>query len=102
EFATARLTGAGEDSTGLTVVGTRGAKATGKITFEGGVRPDGITSIRLMATPTEPDTMGPAAGAFGAASVKENGAFEIDSLVGGRVLRAANLPKGWFLKRVEL
>ncbi|HYT76663.1 MAG TPA: carboxypeptidase-like regulatory domain-containing protein, partial [Vicinamibacterales bacterium] len=52
EFATASLTVAGEDVTGLVVVGMRGAKATGKITFEGGARPDGITAIRLMAAPT--------------------------------------------------
>ena len=34
--------------------------------------------------------------------MKETGAFELDGLMGTRVFRAANLPKGWFLKRVTL
>jgi hypothetical protein len=102
EFATASVTVAGDDITGLTVVGTRGAKATGKISFDGDAKPDGLTSIRLMALPTDTDSMAPAASAFGSTRVTDTGAFEIDSLVGGRILRAGNLPKGWFLKRVEL
>ena len=36
---------AGEDITGMVVVGTRGAKATGTMTFEGGMKPDGLTTI---------------------------------------------------------
>ena len=100
EFATASLTVAGEDITGLLITGTRGAKATGRIVFEGGEKPEAITSLRLMAGPTDADTMPPAASMFGMSSVKETGVFEVDGLVGGRVFRFANMPKGWFLKRV--
>ena len=100
EFATANLTVAGDDIAGLVVVGTRGAKATGKITFEGGTIPEGVPQMRLLAVQTDPDTAGPGAAAFGNATVKENGAFEIDGLVGGRTFRFANPPKGWHVKRV--
>jgi len=100
EFATATVTVAGEDIIGLVVTGTRGAKATGRIVFEGGPPPDRITSIRLMATPTDFDTMPAAASVFGMSSVKETGAFEIDGLVGGRTFHIMNEPKGWFFKQV--
>ncbi|HEX4566539.1 MAG TPA: carboxypeptidase-like regulatory domain-containing protein [Vicinamibacterales bacterium] len=100
EFVSANLTVAGDDITGMVVTGTRGAKATGRLVFEGGQKPDNITSLRLIAEPTDMDTMPAAASVFGASSVKDTGAFEIDSLVGARAFRLVNLPKGWFLKHV--
>jgi hypothetical protein len=45
---------------------------------------------------------GPVVSIGGASNVKENGAFEIDGLMGPRLLRPANLPKGWMLKSVRL
>ena len=36
---------------------------------------------------------------FGGSNVKDTGAFEVDGLIGQRVFRAANLPKGWILKQ---
>jgi len=102
EFAVAPVTVAGEDIAGMVVLGTRGAKASGQISFEGGVTPEGIASIRLMAGPSEGDSMGPASAAFGNSSVKNDGTFSIDGLVGGRIFRVLNAPKGWFLKRVTV
>lgn len=100
EFATATVTVAGEDITNMIVTATRGARATGHVVFEGAQPPDNITTIRLTAASTDNDSMPAAASVFGMSSVKETGAFEIDSLVGGRTFRVANLPKGWFLKQV--
>ena len=100
EFATANVTVAGEDITGLVVTGTHGAKATGRVVFDGGAQPDGITTIRLMATPTDTDDMPAAASVFGMSAVKENGTFEIDGLVGGRSFSVVNPPKGWYFKEV--
>ena len=34
--------------------------------------------------------------------MKENGAFEVEGLIGARLFRVINLPKGWILKRVQL
>ena len=101
EFATATVTVAGEDITGLNVSGTRGAKATGRLTFEGGTKPENVASLRLVASPLDPDNVGAASSAFGRSSVKESGEFEIDGLVGGRLFRFANPPKGWHLKSVK-
>jgi len=100
EFATANVTVAGEDLTGMMLTATRGAKASGKLVFEGGQKPETITTLRLIATPTDIDNMPATASVFGMSSVKENGAFEMDGLVGGRSFHFMNLPKGWYLKRV--
>ncbi len=100
EFAVASVSVTGEDITGLAITGTRGAKARGRMVFEGGQKPEGLTSLRLVAAPTDPDNMQAAATAFGMSAIKDPGTFEIDGLVGGRVFRLANPPKGWFLKRI--
>jgi protocatechuate 3,4-dioxygenase beta subunit len=100
EFARAAVTVAGEDIAGLIVTGSRGARARGRIVFEGGAKPENLTSLRLIAGPTDPDNMGPASSGSGMTAVKENGAFEIDGLVGGTTFRFIEPPKGWFLKRI--
>jgi hypothetical protein len=100
EFATANVNVAGEDITNMIVTGTRGAKARGRILFADGPRPDGVTSIRLIAAPTDNDNMPAAASVFGMSTVKEDGSFEVDSLVGGRTFRILNLPKNWYFKEV--
>ena len=100
EFATAKISVAGEDITGLVVTGTHGARATGRVVFDGAPPPENLTTIRLIATPTDVDDMPAAASLFGLSSVKENGAFEVDGLVGGRAFRITNMPKGWFFKQL--
>jgi hypothetical protein len=100
EFATANVNVTGEDIGGMVVVGTRGAKATGVLVFEGGTKPESLTGVRVTAPPVDMDG-GPTPG-MGATMVKDTGAFELEGLTGARVFRAANLPKGWTLKRVTL
>jgi hypothetical protein len=98
EFAMTNLSVGGEDVSGLVLTGTRGARASGTITFEGGARPDGIASMRVTSPSTDADA-GPTP-SLGFAAVKDTGAFEIENLVGGHTFRVANLPRGWVLKRV--
>jgi hypothetical protein len=98
EFGMATVNVVGEDITGILITGTRGAKASGTLTFLGGVKPEGITNARVTSPATDVDG-GPMPG-LGAAPVKEAGTFEVESLVGGHIFRVANLPRGWVLKRV--
>jgi hypothetical protein len=100
EFGIANVSVAGEDVTGLVVVGTRGAKAAGTLAFEGGVKPEGIASVRMTAPPVDVDSN--PMPSFGMGAVKDSGAFEVEGLIGARLFRPANLPKGWILKRVTL
>jgi len=53
-----------------------------------------------MASPTDTDEVPNSVSIFGQSSVKADGAFEIDGLVGGRALRVMNVPKGWYFKQV--
>jgi protocatechuate 3,4-dioxygenase beta subunit len=100
EFAVATVNVAGEDITGMVVVGTRGAKATGVISFGGSAKPEGTQGIRVSASPVDVDSN--PMPTFGGSNVKDTGAFEVEGLIGQRVFRAANLPKGWILKHVKL
>ena len=100
EFAVTNVNMAGEDITGMVLVGTRGAKATGTLTFEGGMKPDGLTTTRISATAADVDAS-PMPG-LGATAVKENGTFEVEGLMGARLFRVINPPKGWVVKRVLL
>src|SRR5439155_25774727 len=68
--------------------------------FEGGPRPETLASLRLIAAPTDTDNMPAATSIFGMSTVKEDGTFEIDGLVGGRALRLFNVPKNWYFKEV--
>ena len=97
EFGSAALTVNGDDITGLVITGMRGAKASGTLKFSG-PPPDGATNVRVTAPTTDADNS-PMPG-FGGASLRDDGTFEIDSLVGGHIFRPANLPKGWMLKSV--
>jgi len=83
----------------MVVVGTRGAKATGTISYGSDAKPEG-TGMRVTAAPVDVD--GSPRPMFGGSSVKDTGAFEVEGLVGRRVFRVANPPKGWILKEVRL
>jgi protocatechuate 3,4-dioxygenase beta subunit len=100
EFAVTSVNVAGEDITGMVVVGTRGAKATGLISYGAAAKPDGTAAIRVTAAPVDVDSN--PMPMFGGSNVKDTGAFEVEGLMGQRVFRAANLPKGWILKSVKI
>jgi hypothetical protein len=100
EFASVPVSVSGEDINNLVVVATHGAKATGRVTFDGGVKPEGTAAIRVTAPSADQDG-GPVI-AFGGSQVKENGSFELNGLTGTRLFRAGTLPKGWFLKSVRV
>ena len=100
EFAVANVNVTGEDITGMVMVGTRGAKATGTISYGSAAKPEGTAGIRVTATPAELDSN--PMPMFGGSNVKDTGAFEVEGLMGQRIFRAANLPKGWILKSVKV
>ena len=51
EFGSVPLVVAGEDFANIVMTTTKGATATGKVTFEGGAKPPNVTSIRISAPP---------------------------------------------------
>jgi hypothetical protein len=100
EFASVPVTVAGEDLANVTIVTSKGATATGRLSFEGGSKPASPATVRITASPVEM-AEGPMMGGS-AATVKADGSFELKGLVGRRVLRVVNLPEGWMLKAIRL
>jgi Carboxypeptidase regulatory-like domain len=100
EFASVGVSVAGEDVNGLVVVTSHGAKATGRIVFEGDTKPENLSAMRIAAPQADPDG-GPVPG-IGNSSVKDDGTFEMGGLIGIRVLRVMMPLKGWQLKSVRV
>ncbi|PYR78567.1 MAG: hypothetical protein DMF86_05505 [Acidobacteria bacterium] len=98
EFASVPITVAGEDITNLVVTTTRGVTASGRVIFEGGATPE-TPGMRILAVPGDPDS--PTMAGLSGGAVKENGAFEITGLMGLRILRGGNPPKGFRIKSVR-
>jgi hypothetical protein len=104
EFGSVPLVVAGEDVTNIVLTTTRGATATGKITFDGGAKPPNVTGIRVTSQPIDSPamTISFGGGGAGAGSVKPDGTFELKGLAGPRLIRVAGLPPGWALKSVRM
>ncbi|MEO7270450.1 MAG: carboxypeptidase-like regulatory domain-containing protein [Vicinamibacterales bacterium] len=97
EFASVPLNVSGEDLSNLVITTSKGATATGKVTFEG-QRPPG--DLRVTAVSSDDGGM-MAMGAAGAA-IAADGTFTLKGLTGpSRVLRLRGLPAGYTLKAVE-
>ena len=90
----------GEDLSNVVIVTSKGATASGRLTFDDGSKPASMTSIRLSASPL--DAEGPVFAFAGPGSVKADGTFELKGLSGTRIIRPANLPAGWMLKSVRV
>jgi hypothetical protein len=99
EFGSVPVTVAGEDIPNVLLTTSKGATATGKVTFEGGSRPANATAIRLTTFPVDPDMGLPIGG--GPGTVKEDGTFELKGLSGTRLIRLAGAPQGWIVKSVR-
>jgi Carboxypeptidase regulatory-like domain len=101
EGAALPVTVSGEDLSNVVITTSKGATASGKVTFEGG-RPPSATNVRVTSMADEGETpLLDARGGLGA-SLKPDGTFELKGLTGSRRLfRVAGLPDGWTLKSVE-
>jgi protocatechuate 3,4-dioxygenase beta subunit len=100
EFAAIPLTVGADDISNVAVVTTKGSSLTGRLTFEGGSKPNEVQTIRINASGDPSDR--PMMVGSSSASAKADGTFELKGLAGHRVIRANNLPSGWMLKAVRL
>jgi Carboxypeptidase regulatory-like domain/DIM protein len=91
----------GDDLSNVVLVTAKGATASGRLTFDGGAAPNGITNIRV--TPVSADGEGGPTMVMGNAnSVKADGSFEVKGLLGARLLRLMNVPAGWTVRSVRV
>jgi hypothetical protein len=102
EFATADISVAGDDITGVRLVSLRQSTLTGRIVFAdqragATVRP---ATLRVNASPRNPEEFSPFAG--GPGRVNEDFTFEIKARPARVVLRVNASTGGWTLKAVRL
>lgn len=95
------ITVAGEDISNVVIITTKGATATGHLTYEGGVKPTNAGNVRIMAMPVDSGD-GPVISGGGSGSVKADNSFELKGLTGTRTFRALGLPQGWTTKSIKL
>ena len=88
EFAAMPVTVAGEDLNNVVVVTSKGATASGRLSFEGGAKPTNLANIRISASPAEISD-GPIMVGAGGGLAKADGTFEMKGLSGHRIIRAA-------------
>jgi hypothetical protein len=103
EFGALPLSVTGEDLANVVITTTKGASATGRVTFEGG-QPSGPT-IRVMPVAADLDGGGmgpPLAGGGPGSTLKQDGTFELKGLTGNRLLRLIGLPPSWSVKSVQV
>lgn len=101
ESGSVPLSVSGEDVANVIIVTTKGATATGQLTFDGGTKPAGATTVRVMAMPIDTgDAQMFSPG--GAGAVKPDGSFELKGLAGTRSFRVLGLPQGWTVKSVKM
>jgi hypothetical protein len=100
EFASLPLAVTGEDLANVVITTTKGATASGRVTFEGG-QPAGST-VRVMPVSADLDggMIGPGAGGGPGSPIKQDGTFELKGLAGTRLFRVSGLPPSWSLKSV--
>ncbi|MEN3339057.1 MAG: hypothetical protein V7647_2733 [Acidobacteriota bacterium] len=87
----------GEDLGNVVITQSKGATASGQITFADGARPSNMPALRVMAIPSNEISM---MGSGPPAQANADGTFELRGLAGAFVLRVVNLPQGWMLRSV--
>jgi len=94
EFASLPVVVADQDVTGLVVVTSSGATATGRIVFEEGAKPDARVFVRTAATSPG------AAFTNTSVGVEPDLTFTATRLIERRTFGLGQPPEGWFLKSV--
>ena len=105
EFASVRLSVAGEDISGLTILTTPGVSVSGRVVFQG-QKAQSATARGILVSSVTPSgvqsIMGIAGRALGSDRVNDDGTFELRGLLGPQLIRIAGLPSGWALNSISL
>jgi hypothetical protein len=101
DFASTVVTVAGEDVTGVRLVTTRMSAATGRVIVDGAADAIRPSTIRISASPVQPDD-GMFVGGGGGGVVKDDWTFELRTRPGLMVVRASSMSGDWSLKAVRL
>jgi hypothetical protein len=93
------LTVAGENLSNIVIVTSKGATATGQVSFDGSAKLASLAGLQIEVSPV--GMAAPRMGPDNPGMVGPDGSFAIRGLSGTRLIRVGGLPKGWMLKSVR-
>ncbi len=100
EWASAQITVAGDDITGLQLMGAKSVTVSGRLIVDpAAAKSLPASTLRPMATPARPEEN--MMGGIGAGKVSEDLTFEVKARPGLALIRFMQLPPGWNLKAVR-
>jgi hypothetical protein len=99
EMASGQVTVAGEDITGIQLMGMKPTTGTGRIRVNGDAKAVSASAIKLIATPAHPEDN--VLAGIGSVTVKDDYTFEMKTRPGTAMIRSTSLPPGWSLKSVR-
>jgi protocatechuate 3,4-dioxygenase beta subunit len=92
----------GEDLSNVVILTSRGATASGRLTFEGGAGPADLSGLRVSSLAADGGVPAGILGMASGAGVKADGTFNLRGLTGTRLIRVMPVPAGWMLKSVAV
>jgi len=92
----------GEDLSNVVILTSKGATASGRLTFEGGAGPADLSGLRVSSLAADGGAPAGILGMASGAGVKADGTFNLRGLTGTRLIRVMPVPAGWMLKSVAV
>jgi hypothetical protein len=92
----------GADVDGVSIVTSAAGAVTGRVTVEPGAPlPIALTRLSVRALPVERDTQSNFGSAPDNGRVREDGSFELKTVIGTNRLTVAPIPDGWAIRQID-
>ena len=92
----------GSDVDGVNIVTAAAGAVTGRVTVEPGTAlPIALTRLSVRALPVERDTQANFGSAPDNGRVRDDGSFELKTIIGASRLTVAPLPEGWAIRQID-
>jgi hypothetical protein len=92
----------GADVDGVNIVTSAAGAVTGRVTVEPGTPlPTALTRLSVRALPVERDTQSNFGSAPDNGRVREDGSFELKTVIGTNRLTVSPLPDGWAIRQID-
>jgi len=92
----------GSDVDGVSLATSAAGTVTGRVSIEPGVPlPTPLTRLTVRALPVDRDTYVTFGSALDSGRVREDGSFELKTVVGSSRLTIAPLPDGWAIRQID-
>ena len=102
EYANMIVNAAGGDVDGVSIVTSAAGAITGRVSVEPGTPlPIALTRLLVRALPVDRDTQSRFGSPPDNGRVREDGSFELKTVIGSNRLTIAPLPEGWAIRQID-